>query len=401
MRFIQLCLGILCLLLFGGIEADAFVVEGPKEKAPSAKAHLDRAPRWGLSAGSLVDAGERGLGGGLEYAVDDSVCQMRFVDGSTCLEIKAALQDALDRWASGHPSLRFVDVTGQVDPAFPLAALGTSAQGAEIDFFGSAPEAFPPFQNTSITGYALFYERPQASLVLTNGQIAKGPIGRIESADVRFNTSYCFYIDPLFDALDNCVHFPSLVLHEVSHALGIGHPEEAVQFNLDSDQVRGNEIKIDCLAPSEGLVVMPDYDGAAVAHGQDVQGPGRWRRGLTWDDVAARDALYPHCGIRRMERASAEWGAFALSADGNMGQATLAGSPREAEERALEICEDQGAPCRLVSSFDNCFAFASAPDGAIGHAKASRSDHARVDAVLACSEVGEACQIVVDFCAYE
>ena len=149
-------LPLILALSFGAMSANAFVVEGPREPASSASDHLDHAPRWGLSSGSMLETGERGLGGGLEYAIDDSICEMRFIDGSSCAQIEQALRDALDHWGSGHPSLSFTDITGRVEPNFPLAALASSGQGAEIDFFGSMPRDFPIFNNASTTGYTLF-----------------------------------------------------------------------------------------------------------------------------------------------------------------------------------------------------------------------------------------------------
>lgn len=392
-------IGVICVVF--GLPAMAFVVEGPRRPALSAYQHLATAPRWGQSEGALLETGQRGLGGGLEYVIDDSICRMSFIDDAPCEDRHTAVRDALEQWASGHPAIWFVDVTGQIAPAFPLAATGQSEQGAEIDFFGSTAQDFPIFQNRQTTGYTLFYERPQAAMQLTNGKTLDGPIGVIESADVRLNADLCYYLRAE-QAAPSCVHFPSLLLHEISHALGIGHPEEKVNLNLDTDFVPGNEIAINCEAPSEGLVVNTDYDGSAVAHGRDVQGPGRWRRGLSWDDVAARDALYPHCGIERIERAAPRWGAFALAADGGTGISRLALSQARAREEALAKCTAlEGTVCRIVSSFNGCFAFATNAEGVFGHAQSSRSDHARVDAVLACSEAGKDCRVAVDFCAYE
>ena len=383
------------------LPATAFVVEGPRRPAVSAQAHLATAPRWGNSRSAFLQSGERGLGGGLEYVVDDSICDMNFIDDASCAGRKAAIREALDQWASGHPSLWFVDVTGKVAPSFPLAAAGETGQGAEIDFFGSTAVEFPIFRNARTTGYTVFYERSQAEIELTNGNILPGPIGVIESADVRLNADLCYYLEA-GNAVEACVHFPSLLLHEISHAIGIGHPEEKVHLNLDTDEIAGNEILIDCRDPANGLMVTTDYDGAAVAHGQDVQGPGRWRRGLSWDDVAARDALYPNCDIERIERAKPRWGAFALAADGATGVSRFARTAELASEDALAKCTAaEGTVCRIVSNFNGCFAFATNQDGAFGHAQASRSDHARVDAVLACSEAGDDCRVAVDFCAYE
>ena len=400
-RMLRRPLFLVAILFALVLPAAAFVVEGPRKSGISALEHLSTAPRWAGTESAFLQTGERGLGGGLEYVVDDSICRMSFVDGASCAARKQAISDALDQWASGHPSIWFVDLTGQIEPSFPLAAAGVTQQGAEIDFFGSTAEEFPIFRNSQTTGYTVFYERPQASMKLTNGDVLTGPIGVIESADVRLNADRCYYMDTA-QAVETCVHFPSLLLHEISHALGIGHPEEKVHLNLDTDQIPGNEIQIDCKAPANGLMVATEYDGAAVAHGQDVQGPGRWRRGLTWDDVAARDALYPNCDIERIERAIPRWGAFALAADGAIGVSQFARTSELAKEDALAKCTAvEGTVCRVVSSFNGCFAFATNKDGAFGHAQSSRSDHARVDAVIACSEAGDNCRVSVDFCAYE
>lgn len=390
-------LGFLALLL---VPAAAFVVEGPKEQAASAEAHLASAARWGVTSGAMITTGERGLGGGLEYAIHPSLCQMSFIDGANCEVRKAALRAALAEWASGHPAIGFVDVTDRVRPAYPRRSSDDRFAGAEIDFFATNRRQFRAFNDRAVNGYTVFYDTPVSTLALTNGTYARAPISQIEGADVHFNREACYYID-ITQRRDACVHFPSLVLHEISHTLGIGHPEDRVHLNLDNDMVPGNEIPIDCRAPANGLRVNPNYDGASLAHGRDVQGPGRWRRGLTWDDVAARDALYPHCGIRRIERAAPNWGAFALGEDGSFGTARFSDTAARAEIEALSACQQGGVTCRLVSSFQGCFAFAMNTEGAFGHAQASRSDHARVDAVLSCTEAGAGCKVTTDFCAYD
>lgn len=378
-----------------------FAVEGPRGGAASAIEHLEQAPRWAAGASTFVETGERGLGGGLEYSIDDSVCAMRFVDGAGCDAIHGALRDALEEWGSGHPSLWFTDVSEKVRPAFPLAALGSAGQGAEIDFFGSSAREFPPFRSPFLTGYTIFYERAVGPYRLTNGMIAASP-SRIESADVRFNASRCYYLDPSA-AQPDCIHFPSLVLHEVAHALGIGHPEDRIAMNLDTDRDPSNEIAIDCMAPTRGLIPSVRYDGASVSMGRDVQGAGRWQRGLTWDDVAARDALYPDCGIQRLERFSGAWGAFAVAEGGQTGQSGNQPSVELAEAESLARCRQAGGEtCRIVAAFDGCFAYAQGYGGGAGHARSPRSDHARVDAVLACAENGGAdCRVYRSFCAFD
>ena len=396
-RLFVFMISMVCLAAMPGA---AFVVEGPKEPATSAETHLASAARWSVTSGAMIATGERGLGGGLEYAIHPSLCQMSFIDGASCAARKAALSAALDEWASGHPAIRFVDVTDRVRPAYPRRSSDDRFAGAEIDFFATNRRQFRAFNDRAVNGYTVFYDTPVSALALTNGTYASVPISRIEGADVHFNREACYYID-IAKRRDTCVHFPSLVLHEISHTLGIGHPEDRVHLNLDNDLTPGNEIPIDCRAPGRGLKVNPNYDGAALAHGLDVQGPGRWRRGLTWDDAAARDALYPHCGIQRIERANPNWGAFALGEDGSFGFARFSETADGAGRDALSACREGGVACRLVSTFQGCFAFAMNAEGAFGHAQASRSDHARVDAVLSCTEAGPDCKVTTDFCAYE
>ncbi|MEM1410643.1 MAG: DUF4189 domain-containing protein, partial [Pseudomonadota bacterium] len=387
---------ILALIFCGG-----FAVEGPRGGADTAIEHLKQAPRWAAGSTAFLETGERSLGGGLEYSIDESVCAMDFVDRAPCSAIHTALEKALEEWGSGHPSLFFIDVTDDVRPAFPLAAMGQAGQGAEIDFFGSTASEFPPFRSPFLTGYTIFYERLSGPYRLTNGALSQAG-SRIESADVRFNASRCYYLDPAL-AEPECVHFPSLVLHEVAHALGIGHPEDRIAMNLDTDRNPSNEIRIDCNEPTRGLIPSIRYDGAAVSMGRDVQGPGRWHRGLTWDDVAARDALYPDCGIQRLERFSGAWGAVAIAEDGQMGRAGNQVSAEIAEALSLARCQQTGGRlCRLVAAFDGCFAYAEGFGGGAGHARSPRSDHARVDAVLACAENGGSdCRVSLAFCAFD
>lgn len=374
-----------------------FSVEGPRGGAPTAILNLLEAPRWADGSASLIASGERGLGGGIEYAVDDSICRLDFIDGADCAAVHGAIADSAAHWASGHPAIGFVDVTGRIEPAFPLAAFPGQGQGAEIDFFAATAREFPPFLASQITGYTIFYERPGTPYRLTNGQVARGQ-SPIESADIRLNAERCYYLDPAF-ARPDCLHFHSVIMHEIGHALGIAHPEERLEANLDSDDDPTNEIVINCEAPDEGLLASGAIDGASVALGRDVQGPGRWQRGLTWDDVAARDALYPHCGITRLERFSGAWGAFAVSETGLSGRAHGRASEASARNEAAAACRPEG--CEVVASFQGCFAFAEG-EGGRGHAMDMRSDIARIHAVLACNEAGgRDCRIRESFCAFD
>lgn len=66
------------------------------------------AGRWSNTPGSLIEQRERGLGGGIEYAIADDFCNNlipRFTDEPkpTCEQLKETIQRTFDKWAAGHP----------------------------------------------------------------------------------------------------------------------------------------------------------------------------------------------------------------------------------------------------------------------------------------------------------
>ncbi|MEO1015500.1 MAG: DUF4189 domain-containing protein [Pseudomonadota bacterium] len=376
--------GLMAALSIAWLVLSAFTPSRAPADAENALDMLDRAARWGLSRGSVLD-GARGFGGGLEYAVDESVCRLAFADRPSCDEIRGAVSSAFDRWAAGHPIIVFRDVSPsiQTDP--------TPGRGAEIDIVAVAGDRV----RTIVHGST------ESSLVLTNGVVATGPIERLESVDILIGVSECYYLNAE-DEGGGCRHFPSLMLREAARAIGVGGPDAAPLSNLDTDDVAGNEIPIDCRSPSAGLKAAPVIDAAAAASGGDAQDAGRWRRGLTWDDAAARDALYPHCGITPRQRFGPVWGAFALSDSGALGVALSAPDAAAAEREAERACRRRGRGCRSATRFSGCFAVADDRAGVFAHAKAPLLKHAREDAVLACRERGgRRCRVAASACAFD
>lgn len=70
----------LLLAIFTAYPCHAFTVEGPKDGGRNATDHFLSAPHWISDTDALVKSGKRGLDGGLEYVLDDSLCQLEFVE---------------------------------------------------------------------------------------------------------------------------------------------------------------------------------------------------------------------------------------------------------------------------------------------------------------------------------
>ncbi len=253
------------------------------------------AARWSYVPYSLVEDGVRGLGGGLEYAIAEDFCARllpRFIDSPkpSCEQLHEAIQRAFDRWAADHPVLRFTDATGKITPTLPPAGHPRPwiGFGAEIDFFAFSPAEYPKVRGLgAYTSFWYLYMDP----IGTNGRLLPG--NTLTSADIVLNTTVCYYLSPELEGR-GCNHFESLVLHEIGHALALGHPNEFPQRNFDSDDDPTNEIPIDCQDPLKGLKLSPKIDPNAVMNSSRGR-PQPVRLELTDDDLGGRNFLYPIC----------------------------------------------------------------------------------------------------------
>lgn len=84
------------------------------------------------------------------------------------------------------------------------------------------------------------------------------------------------------------------LMHEAGHAIGLGHPNERVWANFDSDQDPLTPVLVDPYDPASGLAVSPNVDFNAMMLG-GFPPDAHWFSftDLHPDDLAGRDVLYP------------------------------------------------------------------------------------------------------------
>jgi len=146
---------------------------------------------WSNVSGSLVESGQRGLGGGIEYSIAPDFCSniILLFSGDnpkpTCAQLKAAIRRAFDRWAEGNPAIRFVEVTDKI-----AAQLNHPDQtlGAEIDFLALSPSQYPKLQDSSAVTDRWFLDAHPRG---TNHQYKLGTT--YANVDIVFSTSSCFF----------------------------------------------------------------------------------------------------------------------------------------------------------------------------------------------------------------
>lgn len=234
---------------------------------------------------SAAPADPRGLHDGLSVGVSPGfAAAFGFGGASGESDVRAMVLSAFAAWES--PVLRFpITFDAATNPS-------VRSTGYEIELHAIAADD-PLFVPGAFFGAARWSWVQRADRMLTNGALSPG--AAVRGGDVMLAPERIALAANALSLTPSqrLALMQRILMHEVGHVLGLGHPNEHPEAFLDSDDDPLTPVIVDPLDPYAGLHVSPNVDLDAVMSNAPATLEAGFFTSLRPDDLAGRDVLYP------------------------------------------------------------------------------------------------------------
>jgi hypothetical protein len=259
----------------------------PDPKTGSVIGDLAVAARWSPEPDPF------GYGSGFHDALQVAVAadfaeRLEITEPERVALLRQVIRQAFEAWETAD--LRF-DVDFE---RVPVEGVNHSrATGWEFDLF-AVPGSHPAFAAESYFGITRLSRRMADARLLTNGARTDGSI--ITAVDIYINVDLILPFTMLLTVERQAQALQRLLMHEIGHGLGLGHPNTFNTFNAnyDTDMDPLNVMVVDPLDPFAVLMFSEARNPRAImSNDRNSLGAGIFFTDLQHDDRGGRDALYP------------------------------------------------------------------------------------------------------------
>lgn len=259
----------------------------PNQQSGSPQQDLEQAARWSAEPDPFGYG--TGLHDGLQVAVaHDFAARLGIIEPEEVAEVAQVIRQAFEAWQT--PDLHFdIDFTRE-----PMEGTTNDGNGGfEFDLF-AVPTTHPALAKENYFGLTFQNREKATGRLLTNGLRLDGLV--ITRVDIYINVDLVLQFGKLLPHEQQGQALQRLLMHEIGHGLGLGHPNlyTSQNANFDTDQDPFNPMILDPLRPFEALLYSEQRNPRAILSNDRTRvGSYLFYTELQEDDRGGRDALYP------------------------------------------------------------------------------------------------------------